>query len=187
MLMYEQHIKNVSFICGHFGISKKTFYKWRKRYLSSNKDPSSLADHSRKPKHSPNATKEYIIRLIIKLRKKTNFGPDRIHFYLIKDFNLNIPRSTIYAILKRKGLIKRHKRSKKQPLLYNLPNPGDNVQIDIKMIGGYGIKRAVQYSAIDDATRIKLTRIYSERANHYSVDFLNYIVSKFPFKIKCIS
>ena len=27
MLMYEQHIKNVSFICGHFGILKKIFYK----------------------------------------------------------------------------------------------------------------------------------------------------------------
>jgi len=37
--MYEQRIKNVSFIYRHFGISKKTFYKWRKQYLNSNKNP----------------------------------------------------------------------------------------------------------------------------------------------------
>lgn len=35
--------------------------------------------------------------------------------------------------------------------------------------------------------RIKFTKLYTERANHNSVDFLEYIVSKFPFKIKQIS
>lgn len=186
MLLYEQ-VENISFVCRHFGISRKTFYKWYNRYRSSGNNPNSLMDRSRKPKHSPNITKEQIIRLIKRIRKKTKFGPDRIRFYLIKEHSINIPHSTIYAILRREGLIVKHKRRKKRPLMYNLPYPGDNVQVDIKFIGGYSTKRVVQYSALDDATRLKLTRLYQERSNHYSVEFLDYIIAKFPFRIKRIS
>jgi transposase InsO family protein len=121
------------------------------------------------------------------MRKKTNFGPDRIRFYLAKDYSLAVARSTIYAILKREGLIKKHKKRKKKPRMYNLPHPGDNVQLDIKVIGGYSTKRIMQYSAQDDATRIKFTLLYRERTNHYSVEFLNYIHARFPFRIKQIS
>jgi len=186
MLMYEK-IGNAWLTARHFGISTKTFYKWRRRYLASGRKPEALTDRSRRPKHSPNITKEQVTALIRRLRKKTKFGPDRIKFYLIKDYSLNIPRSTIYAVLRREKLIKKRRRLKKHLLMYNLPNPGDNVQVDIKIIGGYSVKRAMQYSAIDDATRIKLTRIYSERSNHYSVEFLDYITNKYPFKIKRIS
>lgn len=186
MLMYEQ-IGNAYPVSRHFGISTKTFYKWRLRYLSSNNNPQSLSDRSRRPKRSPNITKEQVVQIIRRMRKKTKFGPDRIKFYLIKDRSLNIPRSTIYAILRRQELIAKHRRLKKHPLIYNLPNPGDNVQVDIKVIGGYSVKRAMQYSAIDDATRIKLARIYAERSNHYSVEFLGYVANKFPFRIKRIS
>ena len=186
MLMYEK-IGNAYLTARHFGISTKTFYKWRKRWLASGKKPEALADRSRRPKHSPNMTKEQVALLIRRFRKKTKFGPDRIKFYLIKDYKLNIPRSTIYAILRREKLISKRRRLKKHLLRYNLPNPGDNVQMDIKVVGGYSVKRAMQYSAIDDATRIKLTRIYSERSNHYSVEFLDYITNKFPFRIKRIS
>lgn len=186
MLMYEQ-IGNAHSVSRHFGISTKTFYKWRKRYTASGSKPESLGDRSRRPRHSPNITKERITFIIRQLRKKTRFGPDRLGFYLAKDYSIKVPRSTIYAILKREKLIKKRRRLKKHLLMYNLPNPGDNVQVDIKIVGGYSVKRAMQYSAIDDATRIKLTRIYSERSNHYSVTFLDYIINKFPFKIKRIS
>lgn len=186
MLMYEQ-IKNASLVARHFGISTKTFYKWRKRYLACGKNPYSLMDRSKRPKRIPRLTQDKIVRIIKRLRKKTNFGPDRIRLFLLKDFNLNIPRSTIYYILKREKLIKKPKRRKTKPKVYNLPNPGDNVQVDIKIIHGYSPRKIVQYSAQDDATRIKFTRLYPERTNHYSVEFLNYIVERFPFKIKRIS
>lgn len=186
MLMYED-LGNARLVSRHFGISNKTFYKWRRRYLASKRDPDSLMDISRRPKRSPNITKERIVKLIKRMRKKTKFGPDRIRFYLIRDYSINIPRSTIYAILRREGLIKKQRRLKKHFLMYNLPNPGDNIQMDIKIVGGYSTKRCVQYSAIDDATRIKFTRIYPERANYYSVAFLEYITGKFPFKIRRIS
>ena len=74
MLMYEQ-IGNAHLVSRHFGISTKTFYKWHKRYLSLNKTPQSLGDRSRRPKHSPNITKEQVIQIIKRMRKKTKIRP----------------------------------------------------------------------------------------------------------------
>lgn len=186
-ILYHEQGNNVTHTCRHFGISRRIFYKWYKRYQSSNRDSASLLDRSRKPKHSPRRTNKHTTNIIKKLRKKTRFGADRLSFYLKKDYSLEVPRSTIYAILKREGMIAKGKRRKKKPKLYNLPNPGDNVQIDIKLIGGYSPKRLVQYSAIDDNTRIKFTELYDQRTNHNSVRFLKHIVSRFPFQIRKVT
>jgi transposase InsO family protein len=184
--LYEQ-TNNVSFVCRHFGISRKTFYKWYKRFNENNKDIESLKDRTSKPINSPKKTDILTTHLIINIREKTRFGPDRIKFYLYKCYHKNVPRSTIYVILKREGLINKTKRRKKKPILYNLPNPGDNIQLDIKYVNGYSSRKIVQYSAIDDCTRIKFVKLYTERTNHNSLDFLLTIVSKFPFKIKQIT
>jgi len=40
-------VKDASFTCRHFGISRKTFYKWLKRYRPTN--PLTLNDQSKKP------------------------------------------------------------------------------------------------------------------------------------------
>ncbi|MGQ9610653.1 MAG: helix-turn-helix domain-containing protein [bacterium] len=55
--LYEQG-NNISHVCRHFGIARKTFYKWYKRFMPSNRDPQSLKDRSRKPKNSSAKTKE---------------------------------------------------------------------------------------------------------------------------------
>lgn len=143
---------SVSYTCRRFGISRKTFYKWYNRYKASGRDHQSLRDKSRRPKNTPKKTNEKIINLIKKMRNKTKFGADRIKFYLSYQYNINITRSTIYAIIKREGLIIKRNKIKRKAILYNLPNPGDNVQVDIKYIEGYSSKKLVQYSAIDDAT-----------------------------------
>jgi len=184
--LYEQ-TNNVSYVCRHFGIARKTFYKWYNRFKTSNRDRQSLKDRTRRPKNSPQKTDEKTTYIIKEMRNKTRFGPDRIRFYLFKDYHLNIPRSTIYVILKREGLIIKRNRQRKKPMLYSLPNPGDNVQVDIKYVDGYSTRKIVQYSAIDDNTRIKFTKLYKERTNHNSLDFLDYIVVKFPFKIAQIT
>jgi transposase len=54
--LYEQG-NNVSYVCRHFDIARKTFYKWYNRF-KYNRDPQSLKDRSRKPKISPKKTNE---------------------------------------------------------------------------------------------------------------------------------
>lgn len=42
---------NISALCRHYGISRKTGYKWLKRYREEGE--AGLADRSRRPHHSP--------------------------------------------------------------------------------------------------------------------------------------
>ena len=184
ILMYQKS-GNVSFVCRYFGIARKTFYKWLVRYEESGNDPLSLLDTSKRPKNSPKETQGDIQKLIVRLRKSTLMGPYRLKFFLKKDYGVSISRATIYAILKRKGLIKKSKKRAKTPILYQMPYPG-YIQMDIKIIGGYRPNNCVQYSAIDDATRVKMTKLYRERSNGNSLDFLDYIQKRFPFGIKSI-
>jgi len=185
ILMYEK-TGNVSYVCRYFGISRKTFYKWLKRYQRSGNKPESLLDRSTRPKKSPKETKPKIKKLIKSLRKRTNFGPDRLSLFMLIDHRKSVSRSTIYAIIKRMGLIKKSSgKKKKKPKMYNMPCPG-YIQMDIKMIGGYRPGRFVQYSAIDDATRIKFTRLYRERSTHNTIRFLSYIAKRYPFRMKSI-
>ena len=46
---YNSHGQNAQLTCRHFGISKRTFYKWKKRYIPWHLE--SLESHSRRPKH----------------------------------------------------------------------------------------------------------------------------------------
>ena len=73
---------------------------------------------------------------------------------------------------------------------YEKTVPGHQVQIDVKFLFfkdtlGRRIKR-FQYTAIDDATRIRALKIYHKHTQANAVDFLDYVVGKFPFRIKYV-
>ena len=46
--------------------------------------------------------------------------------------------------------------------------------------------RRFQYTAIDDATRIRALRVYNRHTQKNAVNFVNYVLEKFPFRIHTI-
>ena len=48
---------------------------------------------------------------------------------------------------------------------------------------GKPVKR-YQYTAIDDATRIRALKIYDRHNQSNAIDFINTIIDKFPFRIR---
>ncbi|MFV0217995.1 hypothetical protein OBJ92_13350 [Empedobacter falsenii] len=73
---------------------------------------------------------------------------------------------------------------------YEKETPGHHVQDDVKFLifqdaNGHKIKR-FQYTEIDDATRIRTLKIYEKHNQLSSIDFINYVVDKFPFRINTI-
>ena len=73
---------------------------------------------------------------------------------------------------------------------YNKSTPGHHIQVDVKVLlfkdlKGKPVKR-FQYTAIDDATRIRALQIYAKQNQKNSIDFVNYVVTEFPFRIKSI-
>ena len=67
---------------------------------------------------------------------------------------------------------------------------GHHIQVDVKFLrfpgcNGQPIKR-YQYTAIDDATRIRALKIYSRHNQKNAMDFVDYVIDKFPFRIQTI-
>ena len=66
--------------CRHFGISRKTFYKWKRRH--DDDGDAGLCDRPRAPHRSPRATPREVVSKILYLRQHYHFGPGRIADYL---------------------------------------------------------------------------------------------------------
>ena len=97
--------------CRRSGVSRKTGYKIWNRYESEGVD--GLRDQSRRPHRSPTRTPEEIEELIVDLRTKhTDWGPKKLSKILSSRFpDVEFPaKSTIAAILKRRGLVEEPKR-----------------------------------------------------------------------------
>ena len=57
---------NFSLLCRRFGISRKTGYKWLRRYLEGGHQ--ALSELSRRPHHSPHRTQESLEAKVLALR-----------------------------------------------------------------------------------------------------------------------
>lgn len=82
------------------------------------------------------------------------------------------------------------KRSIPIPQRYEKQVPGHHVQVDVKFLffkdqNGKQVKR-YQYTAIDAATRIRVLKIYEKHNQANAIDFVNYVIDKFPFRIHTI-
>ena len=97
----------------------------------------------------------------------------------------------VYRILCRNGLsrLPRGTRVRKvHTKRYNKQVPGHHIQMDVKFLtfkgeGGQKIRR-FQYTAIDDATRIRALRIYDRHTQANAIDFVDHVISVFPFRIR---
>lgn len=104
---YEQGHFSMTELCARFHISRKTGYKWIKRYQTHGFE--ALKDQSRAPKNCPHRTPRHIEQRLIEVRQAhPRWGPLKIRHYLQghePDQAWPAP-STIGDILKRAGLVK---------------------------------------------------------------------------------
>jgi len=61
------HPRSVARTCRHFGISRKLFYKWKRRF--DEHGPVGLCDRSRVPHRSPRATQPKVVSKMLYLRQ----------------------------------------------------------------------------------------------------------------------
>jgi transposase len=182
---YEK-VKRVPLVCQKFGISRKTFYKWWKRYKISEQSHESLNNRSRRPHTNPRATPEHIVNKLKMLRGQTGFGQKRLQLYLSIWYDVNIAENTIWKILRRSGIDMKSTKGKRRVLKPNDPLfPGDRILIFIKKfnhpIQG---KEYFYYAAVDECTHIRIGKIYGRHSTLSALDFVQYIITCFPFPIR---
>ena len=193
VINYARKTGNVNKACRHYGVSKTIYYRWLKRYKKDGE--LGLINQKPCPENPKLRTPIEIEEKVIYLRKKYHFGPERIYLYLKRYLNIQTSESSIYRILRRNGISRLPKNTKRRSpgpkvKLYEKQTPGHHVQMDVKFLNftnndGKRIKR-YQYTAIDDATRIRALKVYQKHNQENAIDFLDYVIKKFPFRIKMI-
>jgi transposase InsO family protein len=101
-------VGNVAAFCEAQGISRKTFYKWRARFVEQGVD--GLVARSRRPYRCPNATPVAVEDEIVAIRKQLADeggydGPDSIRSELSRRGVSAPSRATIARILTRRGMV----------------------------------------------------------------------------------
>lgn len=86
--------------CARIGISRKTFYKWLKRYRLSGGNVNSLVNQPRTPHHSPRKTSDEVRTQVVELRIATGYGPRRIRRELRDKRNIQLSERTIWKIIR---------------------------------------------------------------------------------------
>jgi transposase InsO family protein len=183
--------RSVAQTCRHFGISRKTFYKWKRRFGASG--AAGLCDQPRTPKRSPKATKAEVVSKILYLREQYHFGAGRIADYLKRFHQVGIARSSVHRILAKHGMPRlpanqKHRPHKQRWQRYEKPQPGHRLQVDVKFlerIPGTG-KRLYQFTAIDDCTRIRVLKIYDACNQRTAIRFFDEVLRRLPFRVHVV-
>ena len=170
-----------------YKISRKTLYKWLKRYDGSWQ---SLVERSRRPHHTPRAHTAEEIRQIRRLAKKHRWT-DLILAYQEMREKYGYTRS--YGGFKlivgkrraEKGSGKR-KRRKNKPY-QRAEYPGQKVQVDVKFVPeacAVDGRKYYQFTAVDECTRWTYRQMYDEHSTYSAEDFLNRLIRHCPFPIR---
>jgi transposase InsO family protein len=183
--------RSVAQTCRHFGVSRRVFYKWKKRFEAHG--AAGLCDQPRVPHRAPRATTAEVVSKILYLREHYHFGAGRIADYLKRFHQIAIARSTVHRLLDKHGLGRlpanqKHRPHKERWQRYEKPQPGHRLQVDVKFLERIPgtRKRLYQFTAIDDCTRIRVLKIYDACNQRTAMRFLDDVLRRLPFRVHVV-
>lgn len=148
---------DVTELCQRYGISRKTGYKWLRRYALEG--DSGLVDRSRCPHHQPRRSAASVEQVVLEARQRfPDWGGRKLARVMRNNGEAEIPSpSTITEILRRHGVL----HSADQPPVKNYirfehPHPNDLWQMDFK--GAFPLQRRLCHplTILDDHSRFSI-------------------------------
>ena len=124
---------NMSELCRREGVSRKTGYKWLRRYREQG--DCGLHDLTRRPHRSPNRTRNDMEQVAVDLRRERPTKGSHVLAQMLKNRRCDpVPsKSTVTAILRRHGLIDPAESAKRQPYKrFEHEEPNQMLQMDFK-------------------------------------------------------
>ena len=160
----EQGVDDVAAFCRAQGISRQSYYKWKKRFETEGLD--GLRDRTHRPNSTPNATPAEVEDAIVLARKELAAegqfdGPLSIIDKLVADGGWPVPsRATIARILIRRGLVRPQpaKRPRSSYRRFQAGRPNELWQSDWtewRLVDRDGARRPVAIAGtLDDHSRL---------------------------------
>jgi transposase len=183
-LQIDKYGRSVKETCSIFGISRKTYYKWRFR------------DYGRRGntyipfKGQPNLKLTWEVRKFIEEQKLlTNYGPLKMRMLVKRELGLDISTTIIYKYYRRRKLIR--KPQKKLPWYEPMKNaltivkPGQGVQMDIKYVYEEGV-RNFQFSVFDPYTKKYHFTVFPTKESRNAIVAFKNVEKYFGFKITSV-
>lgn len=179
---------DVSLTCRHFGIARKTFYKWQKLFDSGNLR--GLEEKSRAPKNvrQKEFTQEQYLRFLPLRRKYLRYGKEKLLRIYSRGFPTDrkisawkiqkmIERSGLYYSPKQNANIQRKKQrslGKPRPKIQTLSKEdreGFLICLDTVQRSANGQTRFI-YTAVDYYSKIAFAHAYTRHTSKAAEDFL---------------
>jgi putative transposase len=104
---------NFRALCQEYGISPKTGYKWKERFMTDGL--SGMAEHSRRPKSSPEGLSETVVCEIVRLKQKHRFWGARKLRDIYGRLHTPLPsESSFKRVLERAGMVEHRQLRSRQ-------------------------------------------------------------------------
>ena len=191
VLRYAEITRSVTQTCHTFEVPRSTFYEWKKAYKEGGR--AGLARKKPVVLNDPRRLSQEVVDRILHLRQTYKLGPERIMWYLERYHGIRTSESTVYRTLVRNGMRRLPKSSARRAIhtrRYAKEVPGHHIQIDVKFVTlrnfEGGRVRRFQYTAVDDATRIRAMKVYPHHNQQNAIKFVDYVIEKFPFRIHTV-
>ncbi len=186
-VLYESiQYKKLKTVLVNYQISERTFYRWKKRYLTSG--ALGLMDQSGRGRKC-NWIRGKQAKRIVVYRKKYLWGAEVIHEHLKRDHGIRISEGRIYRFLKDQKLIKKQRRKQKSKHTKKVVifRPGLHTQVDVKHVTHIKKKKRIyMYNFVDHASRWSYKRAYDSFGPKETADFLQRVLYHTPFTIETI-
>lgn len=182
MVIHFARLQGSTAAARRFGVSVRTIRRWRVRW----REGAMQGLVPRYPRHRSRRITPRVVELIGQARRDLAYGAQRTQLWLRRVHDVRVAMGTIQRVFRDIGLprLRRtRKRVPRQMKLFEKPEPGDSVQVDVKFVKIAG-RWAFQYTALDDCTRFRVLRLYRRLHQSSSLAFLAELCRAFPFRIR---
>jgi putative transposase len=199
---YQSHGRKAALTCRYFGISRQTFYRWKRRYDPQNLR--TLEDRSHRPhrRRHPTWTAEQAERVGCLREQYPRWGKDKLAVLLRREgWAVSVSRvGRIVTSLRQRGVLSaprlfRVKRRRgtagrpwalRKPKDYAVEKPGDLVQLDtldLRPSPGVVLK---QFTARDMVTRWDVIEVHRRATSAAASLFLETLQRRLPFPLRAL-
>jgi transposase InsO family protein len=184
MIWHERFGENAAKTARHYGISPKTFWKWKRRF--NDRDLSTLEEHSRVPKRrrSRAITAQQEARIIELRRAYLRYGKEKLSRLYATRYGEKISSWKVQKVIEKYRLYyhpaknartqaKRRKAQKKKRIaeLSLKKRTGFLFRVDTIVRYWHGTKRYI-LTAVDNTSKIAFAHMYTSHSSRAAADFL---------------
>jgi len=199
---YRTHGENASLTCRYFGISRQTFYRWKRRYRPHHL--ASLEAHPSRPKRTrPRTWTSAQVEAVLALRiRYPRWGKDKLAVLLAREgLVLSVSKvGRILVSLRARGALREpplHRISAKKRLArrphairkpqdYPVDRPGALVQldtVDVRPLPGVILK---QFTALDVVSRWSVVDLHERATAKTATGALEALLTRMPFAVQAV-